>query len=245
MNAVLIPVRSMTGAKNRLAADFDDAARTRLTLAMLADMVAAARAARSVGGVYVVSADADLLERARRIGAEPLVETDCLTAAAPALDAWNVRGGLNRGVFAAAQALEKRSVARLLTIPGDVPLVAAAEIDELFAAACSAPVVLVPSGTGTGTNGLLTSPPCAIAPRFEGESLAAHLRACEEGGLVHALLALPGFALDVDTIADLRVLAARGTPRESAVVATTLLESLRQARPELARRTYASGGIAD
>jgi ATP-dependent DNA helicase RecG len=37
MNAVLIPVRSMTGAKNRLSAELDGAARTRLTLAMMAD----------------------------------------------------------------------------------------------------------------------------------------------------------------------------------------------------------------
>jgi 2-phospho-L-lactate guanylyltransferase (CobY/MobA/RfbA family) len=75
MNAVLIPVRSMTGAKNRLAADFDEDARTRLTLAMLADMVTAARSARTVDAVYVVSADAALLERARRMGARTLAET--------------------------------------------------------------------------------------------------------------------------------------------------------------------------
>jgi 2-phospho-L-lactate guanylyltransferase len=233
MNAVLIPVRSTTGSKNRLAADFDEDARTRLTLAMLADMVAAAHRARTVDVVYVVSSDTALLERARCLGASTLVETP----QAPPVDArrtslrgldrdehgGEVRGGLNRAVFHAARTLAARGIARLLTIPGDVPLVTAAEVDEVFAAAAEAPVVLVPSAAGTGTNGLLTTPPTVIAPHFEGESLAAHVRACDAASIAHALRPAAGFALDIDTVDDLRVLARAETDRESVRVAAALL----------------------
>jgi len=233
MNAVLIPVRSMTGAKNRLAADFDEDARTRLTLAMLADMVTAARSARTVDAVYVVSADAALLERARRMGARTLAETPHASTPDPrqptireverADDGTEVRGGLNRAVFRAARALAARGVARLLTIPGDVPLITPGEIDDVFAATASARVVIVPSASGSGTNGLLTAPPGVIAPHFEGESFAAHVRACQAAALVHAVRPTPGFALDIDTLDDLRVLARSRADRESARVATALL----------------------
>jgi 2-phospho-L-lactate guanylyltransferase len=220
MNAVLIPVRSMTGAKNRLAASLDESARTRLTLAMLADMICAARAAQFVDAVYVVSGDRSLLERAQGLGAQPLEETQRGHGPDPS----RIRGGLNRAVFAAATALERRGVDRLLTIPGDVPLIAPAEVDDLFASATGADVVLAPAGTGTGTNGLLASPPAVVVPRFEGESLRAHVRACEDAGLSYAVRALAGFALDIDTADDLRTLAGSGADRESARVALELLD---------------------
>jgi 2-phospho-L-lactate guanylyltransferase len=213
-----------------LAADFDESARTRLTLAMLADMVAAARAARAVDAVYVVSGDAALLDHAQAFGAHTLVETpggrglDVRRAHGHGAGAdAEPRGGLNRAVFHAASGLAERGVARLLTIPGDVPLIAPAEIDELFAEAASSSVVLVPSASGSGTNGLLTAPPSALCPQFEGESLAAHQRACRAAGLAHAVRPAPGFALDIDTIDDLRTLVRCGAERQSARVAAELL----------------------
>jgi 2-phospho-L-lactate guanylyltransferase len=222
MNAVLIPVRSMTGAKNRLAHDLDEAARTRLTLAMLADMITAARSAASVQRVYVVSADEELLDRARRLGAHALRERLDDVLRTVSVSAPAVRGGLNRAVFAAATSLAQAGIERLLTIPGDVPLIAAEEIDALFAASAFAPVVIVASGSGTGTNALLTSPPDVIVPQFEGESLVAHRRACGAAGLRHVEHSLAGFELDIDTMEDLRVLAAMTEGRESVRVAADL-----------------------
>src|SRR5512139_3482377 len=73
VNAVLIPVRSVSGAKNRLGNELDDTARERLTLSMLADMISAARAARRPDLVCVVSGDRRLLEFARAAGAETLL----------------------------------------------------------------------------------------------------------------------------------------------------------------------------
>jgi 2-phospho-L-lactate guanylyltransferase len=107
----------------------------------------------------------------------------------------------------------------LLTIPGDVPLIEPDEVAAAFGVDASAwPVVLIPSGSGAGTNGLLLSPPTVIVPRFEGDSLAAHVDACRERGVAFRVLALPSFALDVDTPEDLAELARRGGGRRSSRV---------------------------
>jgi 2-phospho-L-lactate guanylyltransferase len=214
MNAGLIPVRSVAGAKNRLGSELDERERTRLTLAMLSDMVAAARAARRLDAVYVVSGDRQLLAFATALGAEGLEESEAEAAQ-------SATGRLNGAVFGAARSLAARGVDRLLTIPGDVPLITSVEIDRLLE--IEADVVLVPSASGTGTNGLLTTPPDVIAPRFEGMSLTAHIGACTAAGLSYRVLDLPGFALDIDTFTDLRALAACTAPVESAAIAAGLV----------------------
>jgi len=207
MNAALVPVRSLAGAKKRLAMTLSGDDREQLALAMLEDMLEALTAAASLERVVVVSADADLLETARSHGADIMHESE------PA--------GLNAAVRGAAGQLEAEGVERLLTIPGDVPLLDSAEIDRVFATdARQYPVVLVPSAAGTGTNGLLMSPPSIIAPHFEGLSLAAHRRACNEAGITPLILELGGFALDIDTSADLATLVARGGGRRSARLAS-------------------------
>jgi 2-phospho-L-lactate/phosphoenolpyruvate guanylyltransferase len=221
-NAVLIPVRSMVGAKNRLARELDPAARTRLTLAMLADMIHGARRARSVASVHVVSADLELLEHACRLGAETMLESRVEVSRVPVgAPAARPGAGLNRAVFAAACTLAREGIDRVVTVPGDVPLIAASELDVLVAT--DAPVVLVPSAGGLGTNALVTAPPDVIVPQFEGESLAAHQRTCASAGVACVVMRLPSFLLDVDTVEDLATLAGCGADRESVRVAADLL----------------------
>ena len=196
MQVALLPVRALASAKGRLGASLSPADREALTREMLDDMIHALARARSVARTFVVSADARVLDDARRLGAEPLAE--------------GAVRGLNPAVASAAAVLEKLGVRRLLTIPGDVPLIDPAEVDQIFATDPAAyPVVLVPSASGTGTNALLTSPPTVIPPRFEGASLAAHRALCRERGVACQVLALASFALDVDTPEDLAELRAR------------------------------------
>jgi 2-phospho-L-lactate guanylyltransferase len=201
MNAALVPVRGLAGAKKRLASCLTLAQREGLALAMLTDMIVALRKADAVERIVVVSSDAQLLRHAHDAGAEVIPEDD--------------PSGLNAAVAAAARRLETEGVARLLTIPGDVPLIDPVEVDRLFREhARRFPVVLVPSAAGTGTNGLLTSPPTAIEPHFEGASLEAHMAACREEGFEAYVAECPSFGLDIDTAEDLtRLAAADGTSR--------------------------------
>ena len=206
MNAALIPVRSIAGAKQRLAGCLDDERRRALALAMLEDMVAALTAATRIDRIVVVSSDADLLRHARRCGAEALEE-------GPAR-------GLNGAVTFAASELAKQGVARLLVIPGDVPLVDPFEIDALFEVdAARYPVIVVPSSSATGTNGLVLTLPAAIDFVFEGESLAAYRTECRRRTVEMLILGLEGFAVDIDTPADLANLPERSGYRTCELVA--------------------------
>lgn len=197
VNAAVIPVRSTTGAKQRLGQRLDPARREALALAMLDDMLAALVGSRALDLPAVVSSDPVLLERAR--------SRDVL-----ALDERQLQGralGLNGAVAWAAEQLEQRGATRLLAIPGDVPLLRSREIDELLE--LDSPrrsVMLVRSGSPGGTNGLLLSPPTVMQPRFEGESLAAHENACQQAGLPCTVLTLSSFALDLDRPEDLETL---------------------------------------
>lgn len=205
MNAALIPVRSMAGAKKRLAGFLDEARREELALAMLEDMLAALAAATRLDRIVVVSSDADLLAHARRCGAEALDE--------------GAARGLNAAVAFAAAALAGEGVTRLLVIPGDVPLLDPFEIDALFEVDSERyPVVAVPSASVTGTNGLVTNLPAPIEFRFEGESLAAYRHECRACDVEMLILPLEGFAIDVDTASDLAALPSRGGYRTCELV---------------------------
>jgi|GEM_PF-51429 len=205
VNAALVPVRSIAGAKQRLARCLDRDRREALALAMLEDMLAALDASSRLDRIVVVSSDSGLLEHARRCGAEALEE--------------GPPRGLNAAVATAAVRLEAQGVRRLLTIPGDVPLLAPEDIDAVFETDHERyPVVLAPSASVTGTNGLLTSPPTVIEFCFEGASLDAYRRQCRLKELEMLVLCLESFAIDVDTPADLAALPARPGYRTCALV---------------------------
>ncbi len=205
VNAALVPVRSIADAKKRLASCLDRDRREALALAMLEDMLAALKASSRLDRIVVVSSDTALLEHARRCGVDTLEE--------------GPPRGLNAAVAMAAARLEAEGVRRLLTIPGDVPLLDPDEIDALFETNQERyPVVLAPSVSVTGTNGLLTSPPTVIDFCFEGESLDAYRRECRRKEIEMFIFCLESFSIDIDTPADLAMLPATPGSRTSALV---------------------------
>jgi 2-phospho-L-lactate guanylyltransferase len=75
---------------------------------------------------------------------------------------------------------------------------------ERVLAAANAPVAVVPSADGGGTNVLAWRDPATFAPSFGPDSAARHLAV---PGAVR--VDDPGLALDVDTVDDLRAVAGR------------------------------------
>ena len=190
--AVVIPVRSLEGAKSRLGLALDAEERRELVELLMRQAVAAARHAAGVETVAVVSSDPGTLAAAAEAGAEPIAQHSA---------------GLNAGLLEARAALAGRSE-RLVVLPGDLPGVAAADIVALLVAADDAarsggPVVaLAPDRHGRGTNALLLDPPDIIEPAFGGDSRNAHARLAAAAGAV--FVELPGLLeLDVDTPDDL------------------------------------------
>src|SRR5918995_330672 len=94
----------------------------------------------------------------------------------------------------------------VLVVAADLPLASAAGLQRVLAAA-GAPVAVVPSHDGGGTNVLAWRDPGAFRPSFGPDSAARHLAV---PGAVR--VDEPGLALDVDTADDLRLVAGRLDP---------------------------------
>ena len=175
---------------------------------MLHDVVRALRAAPGISGVTVLSRDAAAAREASRLGAAFLQEPPGI-------------GDLNAAVRLAQEA--RADADGLLVVPGDLPLISAADIIALTDALARAPsVVIAPSRDG-GTNGLLLRPPGVMAPAYGPGSAARHQAAARAAGAVVAVVETARWALDIDTPEDLT--RARALPGGEALETVRYLRS--------------------
>ena len=181
----LIGLKRLSVAKQRLMADLSPGDRQDLMLAMLASVVAAARAA-ALGPVALATSEERAPSLASALGVALLSD-----------------GGLpwNAGLVHALAAVTPQPDA-VLYLAGDLPLVTAADL-VLFVNASPARGVGVARARDGGSNALLVTPPTLMRPRFgETGSAAVHQGDALAAGVDVAVLDIPGLALDVDTIED-------------------------------------------
>jgi 2-phospho-L-lactate/phosphoenolpyruvate guanylyltransferase len=194
----VVPVKDTALAKQRLAAAVPAALRQALMLAMLEDVLAALADATGLAGRLLVTTDPTATRLAARYSAI------CMTKGA--------HDGHTRAVAAAARHLAANGAAGMLTVPGDVPLVTAAEIGRLLEAHRPAPAfTIAPSHDELGSNAVLVSPPDAVPLRFGDNSFFPHLAAAKARGIAPTILHLPGIALDIDNPEDLAHFAQLGS----------------------------------
>jgi len=194
----VVPVKETEGAKQRLAAALSPAQRRALALAMLEDLLAALAEVPRLAGLALVTIDPAAIALAKQYGAECWAD--------------GARDGHTGAVTAAGRRLAKAGAAGMLTLPGDIPLVTAAEIAQLLAAHRPAPAfTIAPSHDEHGSNAVLLSPPDAVPLRFGDDSFFPHLDAAKARGLAPTVLHLPGIALDIDNPADLAHFASLGS----------------------------------
>jgi 2-phospho-L-lactate guanylyltransferase len=195
---VLVPVKPLAAALGRLRGVLDAAGRRVLQEAMLADVLAACRAARGVGETWVVTADPAAADLARAAGARVLAD-HCPPR------------GLDAAVRLGLDVLGRAGAGAALVTFADLALLGPADLDALVAACPPAPAAaLAPSRDGTGTNALILRPPDVLAPALGPGSLARHLEAAGRAGLDVGLVHRPGLGLDVDGPEDLAELWRRG-----------------------------------
>ena len=192
MRYLLIPVKDLSRAKQRLAEALSQEERTALAWALLEGTFAAAARSRRADRVAVVTLYPPAIALAQRYGMEAILETEQISESA--------------SVDFGAREARRRGATAVLRLPIDLPLIAAGEIDEIFAAADEADVVLVPSRDGTGTNAILRRPPDLFPSHFGPGSFRKHLAEAERAGVACRVLDLPRIALDIDDPADLREL---------------------------------------
>ena len=193
----IIPVKETHDAKQRLAPALSAPLRQHLALAMLEDVLEAVGAAH-LGGVILVTVDAQAIALAKRYGAQTIAD--------------GAHDGHTGAVTAGARHLIAHGRATMLTLPGDLPLVTAAEIEKLVAAHGPASAfTIAPAHDKQGSNAILMSPPDAVPLRFGEDSFFPHLAAARACGIEPCVMELPGIAFDIDNPQDLHHFAQLGS----------------------------------
>ena len=196
MRALLLPIKDLKNAKQRLAGVLSPEQRFGLAQAMLADTMRAVRGIQAAGKIFVVTNYEPAALAAQRNGWEILRE-DRQTSESDSVDA-------------ASRICEQRGVTALLRLPLDLPLLQAQDIDDLLDLDCAAPgMVIVPSRDGSGTNALLRTPPTLFRSQFGNGSFAKHTAEGQRAGARVIVRRNPRLEMDVDDEADLRVLLKR------------------------------------
>src|SRR6476646_9751856 len=195
MPTVVIPFAGVTG-KTRLHTSRQ--VRAELSIAMLGDVLAAARA---VGSVLVATSDPSGAREAQEAGAGVVDDPG---------------GGQGPAVAAALAGLEPGAI---LIVNADVPCVLPDDLRALLAATPAGGIALVEALDGT-TNALSISAPDVFAPLYGQDSAARFQARARELGLEPVSAAIPNLADDVDTVEDLRRLHLRLGPRSQMALAT-------------------------
>ena len=193
MRALLLPIKDLRNAKQRLAAILSPEQRFGLAQAMLADILRALRGIRSAERIFVITSYEPAAEVALKNGWQLLRESGQTSESA--------------SVDAASLLCEQRGITSLLRLPLDLPLLRSSDIDALLQTPCATPgMLIVPSRDGTGTNALLRTPPTLFPSRFGNGSFAKHVAEAQRLEAHVVVHRNPRLEMDVDDEADLRAL---------------------------------------
>jgi 2-phospho-L-lactate guanylyltransferase len=202
---ILIPVKNLSAAKQRLAAVLDQPARTELARAMLHDVVATLAAWPRRPACALVTSDPFAIELARQYDFEIIPD--------PA------NPGETGAIEMATNICLARGIASTLVIPADIPLIQASELEEILDHAPKEGTVLAPAADGRGTNAVFRRPANLFPLRFGNDSFKPHLAAAQATCKPCIVLQLPGIAVDVDNSDDLsQVLAHPGETRTQSLL---------------------------
>ena len=192
---ILIPVKDLRGAKQRLAAVLPQEQRTQLAETMLSDVLAAVAGWREHPPAALVTSYAPAAELARQHGFSIIHDAENVSETA--------------AIEMATRIVLQKGASETLVIPGDIPLVTSDELRRLYAAASRRGVLLSPAYDGRGSNAVLRRPGDLIPLRFGNDSFVPHRKAAEATGEPVVIVEFPGIGLDIDTPADLAVLLSR------------------------------------
>ena len=184
----IIPVKRFEYAKQRLGEAVPAGSRVALAEAMFLDVLSHLNRSKRIDATLVVTSDDKVARTARWLGVEVLEQED---------DA-----GHSEAASAGVKIALERGVDRVAMLPGDCPMLDPVELDRHLGSAPRS-ALIVPDRHGTGTNGLLLSPPDAFEPAFGPDSCARHVSRARAAGVSFAVERIEGLGLDLDTPEDL------------------------------------------
>jgi 2-phospho-L-lactate guanylyltransferase len=209
---VLVPLKNLGRAKERLSGTLAALARRELVEAMARDVIEALQAVPvAPARIVLVSDDDDVAALAAGYGVA------LFRPAAAATDP------LNAALTEAMRHACAQGAEHLLVMHADLPLARAVELRELIEAhlatleARGAPLAtLVTDRAGEGSNCLLSTPPDAVPYRFGSGSRARHHAAARAAGVRCLEYAGAGLGRDIDHPDDLAELVATCQSAENA-----------------------------
>lgn len=201
MIAALVPAKALGHAKGRLAAVLSENERRQLALAMLEDVLRALQAVPRLHLIAVVSPDADVLDRARALGAHPITEP-------------RQSRGINQALTHALALISPRNIDALLVLLADLPAVSPTHVEAILDALPSGGGAVLCPSSARGTSALALRPPDAIPFRFGRHSFLSHKREAAARGIPTRVLRIDSLAADIDGPNDLLDLLSR--PAETA-----------------------------
>src|ERR1019366_3656359 len=194
--ALLIPVKNLTNAKQRLGEALDQPQRSQLAEAMLRDVMTAAAGVTDRLDVYLVTGDARAQAMAAEFNFAVIEDTrnESETAAIEMATEW----------------CEHHRYDTTIVVPGDIPLITSAELHRVLDAAPPEGAVFVPASDRRGSNCILRRPASIIPLRFGNDSFLPHCDAMRKTGREPVILEMPGMGLDIDNPHELELLLQRG-----------------------------------
>jgi 2-phospho-L-lactate/phosphoenolpyruvate guanylyltransferase len=191
MRYILIPVKDLTIAKQRLSGLLTPEERTRLAWMMVETTFAAAARAGNIDRIAVVTLYPPAISLAEKYGMEVVIET--------------AQSSESASVDFGSKELMKRGAISVLRLPIDLPLIETEDIELILSSEKPRPsVVIVPSRDGTGTNAILRSPPDLFPSHFGPGSFSKHLQEVEKTNAQCEIIQLPRIALDIDDPDDVK-----------------------------------------
>jgi 2-phospho-L-lactate guanylyltransferase len=198
---ILVPVKNLADAKQRLSPVLTPPERLELAQAMCEDVLETLAKWKTRPEVAIVTGDQFAFDAASYFGFEIIADDS--------------NPGETGAIEMATAVCFDRGVDSTLVIPADIPLIEISELQKIKDNAPTPGSLLVPDGARRGTNAVWRSPANLFPLRFGNDSFLPHLSAAQAVEHPCVVLKLPGFALDVDRPEDLAELAAAPGDRRS------------------------------
>jgi 2-phospho-L-lactate/phosphoenolpyruvate guanylyltransferase len=189
---VAIPMKDPQHAKSRLAPTLDAKQRRRLALRLFERTLSFFESACADFDLAVVTASDTIARHAcghRAVVLREAAET-----------------GLNAAAIHAATYARERAYARLIIVPGDIPVWLRDEVARVLQLSLHIDIVLAEARDG-GTNMLVMRPPRTFGFCYGPDSASRHEAMARAQGLSVTRCQLPFIGHDIDTVEDCQVLA--------------------------------------
>lgn len=188
--AVIVPMKPLALAKQRLRPALQDTERRALAVDMLTHVLATVSTSKIADLAVLISADHQVLQLAHDRDFVPLQENT---------------SGYNESTTQAIHWTQTEGIDTVLILPADLPNLQADDLCNLISLMPDEPqvAIITPNATETGTNALLLRPPDLIQPSFGPDSYNRHCALARDAGVEPIIYRSPSLAYDIDLPSDL------------------------------------------